>query len=241
MFQSKILEGDGKTERLRQFEKTLAVSHRVDTIGGRGGSIGTVTEEVQVEVGVLVLGSTHELHTHDVLVESERLFRIFDANHSMVHASLGGVGLLDALGLLDGVLANDLDPVIYCCKDCSSRGDHACYSLSGSRAKAMLFLRSGVSLGKIHEVSDQILHSAIGELLLKLVAGILDSLASSLDVVYTDANVAEALVRISVTIADLVVVIILSAVVVGKFNDALAVAEVLATRDGIGAIKSQEG
>jgi hypothetical protein len=57
-------------------------------------------------------------------------------------------------------------------------------------------------------------HATVGELLLELVAGILDALASGLDVVDGDADVAEAAVGLGVARVDLVLGVVLSAVVV---------------------------
>lgn len=54
-----------------------------------------------------------------------------------------------------------------------------------------------------------VVHAAILELLLKLVAGILKALASGLDVVYTDADVAKAFTGLLVSVGDLEVGVIL--------------------------------
>jgi hypothetical protein len=61
-------------------------------------------------------------------------------------------------------------------------------------------------------------HATVGQLLLELVAGILDALAGGLDVVDADAGVAEAAVRLLVTGSDGEVGVVLSAVVVGELG-----------------------
>lgn len=52
-------------------------------------------------------------------------------------------------------------------------------------------------------------HAAILQLLLELVAGILEALASGLNVVYTDTDMAESLARLLVSVGDLEVRVIL--------------------------------
>lgn len=78
-----------------------------------------------------------------------------------------------------------------------------------------------VSIG-IQSKSD-VVHSSLGQLLLELVAGILDALASGLEIVDGNAGVAKSAVRVLVSIVDGVVGVALSAVVVGELNDSLAV------------------
>lgn len=74
------------------------------------------------------------------------------------------------------------------------------------------------------------LHAAVGELLLELVAGVLDALARGLDVVDGDADVAEAAVRLLVAVVDGVILVSFSAVVMRQLDNALAVERAIAVR-----------
>lgn len=65
------------------------------------------------------------------------------------------------------------------------------------------------------------LHTTIRKLLLELVSLVFQSLACRVDVVYTDTEMSEALVRLSVAIVHLVIVVCLRAVVVGELDDAV--------------------
>jgi hypothetical protein len=95
---------------VRQLENTLAISDRVNAVCRLLGSLGTVAEEVECEAGLLLFRSALEGHAHDVPVEFERLLSILDSDHGVVHAVCVDVRLL-ALGLTDGVLGDDFDPV----------------------------------------------------------------------------------------------------------------------------------
>jgi hypothetical protein len=74
------------------------------------------------------------------------------------------------------------------------------------------------------------------ELLLKLVSSIANAFASGLDVVDTDADVAEAFAMVFVAIGDLEIGIALRSVVVGQLDDAFAVRPVVVVRDGFGRV-----
>lgn len=60
----------------------------------------------------------------------------------------------------------------------------------------------------------------VGQLLLELVAGILDTLACGLNVVDRNASVTEPFVWLGVAVGDLVAVVGLGTVIVGEFDDA---------------------
>lgn len=121
------------------------------------------------------------------------------------HAIGTRISLGDVFSLLDGLLANDLDPV---------------------------------AVGVKHK--GNVLHATVAQLLLELVPGVLDALAGRLQVVDTDAGVAEPAVRLRVTVDDLVVGVVLGAVVVGELDDALAVHKRVAVGGGLGAVVSEK-
>ena len=79
---------------------------------------------------------------------------------------------------------------------------------------------------------SNVLHATVGELLLKGVAGIFDSLASGLDVVDRDGDVAKAAVRFGVSVDHAVVGITLGAVVVGEFENSVAIGPVAVALQG---------
>lgn len=83
-------------------------------------------------------------------------------------------------------------------------------------------------------------HAPVGQLLLELVAGVLDALAGGLDVVDADARVAEAAVGLGVAVVDLVLGVVLGAVVVRQLDEALAVPHVAAARRGLGRVVAEE-
>lgn len=64
-----------------QLQKSLAVA-RLAVLGQALRA--RVGEEVEVEAGRLRLVGPDEGHSHDVLVELERLFGVLDADHGMV-------------------------------------------------------------------------------------------------------------------------------------------------------------
>src|SRR5438445_25682 len=74
------------------------------------------------------------------------------------------------------------------------------------------------------------LHPSVSQLFLKFITRILDTLASSLDVVNADAGVSESLVWLAVSVRDVIVRVVLCAVVVSKFNESFAIAEMIAGR-----------
>jgi hypothetical protein len=85
-----------------------------------------------------------------------------------------------------------------------------------------------------------VLHTPVGKPLLELVSSILDALASGLEVVNGDASVAESSVRVLVSIVDSVGRVILSAVVVSEFDDALTVDSRVSKRNGTLVVVGQE-
>ena len=84
------------------------------------------------------------------------------------------------------------------------------------------------------EREGDVSHPAVCKLLLEFVACGFDAGAGGLDVVDGDANVAEATVRRGVAVVDCVVGVVFGAVVVGQFEDALAVGPGGGFRDGEG-------
>lgn len=108
---------------VRQFQYALAVSDWIDAISRLLGSLGPVAEEVESEASLLLLRGTLQGHAHNVLVELERLLIVLDSDHGVIHAVGGDIRLL-ALGLIDRVLRNDLDPVIVGVQG-ESNGTHA--------------------------------------------------------------------------------------------------------------------
>ena len=83
-------------------------------------------------------------------------------------------------------------------------------------------------------------HSTIGQFLLEFVARVFDPLASSLDSVYADANVAEAFAWFGVAVGDFKVVVFFGAVVVGEFQDALTRGPVLAAGEAFEGVVREE-
>lgn len=119
----------------------------------------------------------------------------------MHHAVGLRVSLLDVLRLVDWVLGDDLDPVSICC------------------GQYLVIVMCAATPTRVKSEGDA-LHAAVGQFLLELVTGVLETLASSLDVVDGDGNVTKALVRVLVAILDLEAWVILGAVVVCEFNQA---------------------
>lgn len=85
-----------------------------------------------------------------------------------------------------------------------------------------------------------VLHAAVGELLLEGVPSILDSLAGHCDVVDGDGDVTKAAVGFGVAIHDAVVGVILSAVVVGEFENSVAVGPMAVTLERTRAVVGEE-
>lgn len=83
-------------------------------------------------------------------------------------------------------------------------------------------------------------HPPICKLLLELVARIFQALASSLQVIYRDAQVAEAFVGLRVAIGDFVVRIVFGAVIVCELDDAFSISPVVAVRNGFGTVICEE-
>lgn len=83
-------------------------------------------------------------------------------------------------------------------------------------------------------------HAAIGEFLLELVAGVLDALAGGLDVIDGDADVSEATAGVGVAVGYGVIGVVFGAVVVGEFDDALAVGPVGLVGEGVGGVVGEE-
>lgn len=83
-------------------------------------------------------------------------------------------------------------------------------------------------------------HAPIRQLLLEPIAGVLNALARRLDVVDADAGVAETAVRVAVAVVDLVVRVVLGAVVVRQFDEALAVPELVAVRGRLRRVVAEE-
>lgn len=162
-----------------------------------------VSQEVEVEAGLLVLGGTQQGHAHDLLVELQAALGRLHPEHGVVESVVTRVGgRADIL-----VMATDeLDPV---------------------------------SIGVLRE--RNVSHAAFGQLLLERVSGILDSLAGRLDVVHGDGNVSESTVRLGVSVHHAVVRVVLRAVVVGEFQDGVAVREVpVTTLQRVGAVVGEE-
>lgn len=83
-------------------------------------------------------------------------------------------------------------------------------------------------------------HAAVRQLLLELVAGVLDALARGLDVVDADTRVPKASVGLDVAVVDLVGVIVLGAVVVRELDDSLAVERLISVGEGLGGVVAEE-
>lgn len=69
-------------------------------------------------------------------------------------------------------------------------------------------------------------HLTVRQLLLKRVAFIFNPLASGLDVVDADTNVAEAFPRVRIPIGNLEIFVVLGSIVVGEFEHALKIGPV---------------
>jgi hypothetical protein len=95
-----------------------------------------------------------------------------------------------------------------------------------------------VTIGILDE--RNVLHAALGELLLERVPSVLEPLACDFDVINGDGDVAEAAVRFLVAVGDGVIGIALRAVVVGEFEDAVAVCPVAVALEGLGARVCEE-
>lgn len=72
-------------------------------------------------------------------------------------------------------------------------------------------------------------HTALGQLLLESISGVLDALAGSLDVIDGDGDVAETAVGLGVTIDNAVVGVILGTVIVAELQHRIAVGEMAVT------------
>lgn len=83
-------------------------------------------------------------------------------------------------------------------------------------------------------------HSTVGELLLELVAGVFDALARGLDVIDGDAEVAETAAGVRISAGGFIVGVVFGAVVVGEFEDALAVVPGGFGRNGGGGVVGEE-
>jgi hypothetical protein len=83
-------------------------------------------------------------------------------------------------------------------------------------------------------------HATLGKLLLKRVSGILEPLAGCLDVVDRDGDVAVAPVRLGVSVGDAVVGVVLGAVVVGEFENGVAVCPVTFALEGLGPVVGEK-
>jgi hypothetical protein len=90
-----------------------------------------------------------------------------------------------------------------------------------------------VAIGILDE--RNVLHAALGEFLLEGVPGVLEPLARDFDVINGDGDVAEAAVGFLVAVGNGVVGVALCAVVVGEFEDAVAVCPVAVALQGLGA------
>ena len=95
-----------------------------------------------------------------------------------------------------------------------------------------------VAIGIFHE--RNVSHTALCQLLLELVARILESLACRLDIVDRDSKVSKSTMGLSVPIDHAVIGIIFSAVVVGELDDGIAVGEVPVTLQRRGTIVGEE-
>ena len=95
-----------------------------------------------------------------------------------------------------------------------------------------------VSIG-ILDKSD-VPHTALCELLLEGIAGILKSLASGLNVIHRDSNVTKSAVRLGVTVDNAVVGIILGAMVMSEFQDTVAISEMAFTLERLGSVVGKE-
>lgn len=98
-----------------QLQQPFLLSQRVDSVRGifwlGNGKVAGVSEEVQCELGLLLLRSTEESHTHDILVEFQTLLRVLDADHAVVKSVCRSVGRGDVLCLVNVLLPDYLDPV----------------------------------------------------------------------------------------------------------------------------------
>jgi len=79
-------------------------------------------------------------------------------------------------------------------------------------------------------------HAPIRKFLLELVARILDLLTGGLDVVHAHTNVPKALVGVFIAVVDRKAFVLLSAVVVGEFEDTFTVSPVVAGRSRMRAV-----
>lgn len=95
-----------------------------------------------------------------------------------------------------------------------------------------------VSVRVLHK--GNVLHAAIGKLLLEGIAGILEPLACSLNVVHRNSKVSKSPVRFSVSVDDAVVRVVLGTVVVGEFQNAVAISPVTITLEGSRSIVGKE-
>jgi hypothetical protein len=172
--------------------------YSVCSIGLFGDAVITwVTQEVQGEARLFLLGGPHQTHAHDVLVEIQTFLWVLDTDHGVVEAVGGGIGGGDILGLFHGFLANDLDPVA-------------------------IWI----------EGEGNTPHAPVGQFLLKLVAGVFNTLACGLDVIDADADMTEAFVGFFVAVINGIGIVRLGAVIVGEFENAFAVGPMCAGRSG---------
>lgn len=83
-------------------------------------------------------------------------------------------------------------------------------------------------------------HPAIGQLLLEWIPSVLDTLAGSLDVIDTDTGVTKPTMRVLVSIIDLVLGVVLSAIVVSELDETFSVKGRVSLRNGPSGVITQE-
>lgn len=202
-----------------QFEQALTVSLS-SVLSPR------VSEEVEVESGSFILSSLYERHSHDFLIELEGFFGIFDANHGMVLSNMSGNWSLGQ--------GQPWAPE-------SHHSVGIWISLLDGLSLLQRFLSNDFDPVAIRvQNKGNMLHPAISKLLLELVSGILETLASGLDVVHTNAGVAEATVRLFVAGVHGIIGVVLSAVVVSQLDNTFAVHVGVAVGNGLGTVVSHK-
>lgn len=95
-----------------------------------------------------------------------------------------------------------------------------------------------VSIGILSE--GDVSHTAFGQFFLEGVAGIFNALAGGFNVVNRDGNVAEATVRLCVSVHHAVVGVVLGAIVVSQFQNGITISPVTVTLERGGAVIRQE-
>lgn len=187
-----------------QFKETFTIAGLAflrHTLGSR------IAKEVEVESCVGSLAGSEEGHAQDLLVKLEGLLRILDTDHGVVLIRVSNQ-VLQCFG--------------YSGDSYHAIGSDVSLLDAGSLLQRLLANNlNPISIGI--QGKSNVVHSSLGQLLLELVAGILNALASGLEVVDGNAGVAKSAVRVLVSIVDGVVGVVLSAVVVGELNDSLAV------------------